>query len=114
MQDGGDDDPSVLPDRDFVQMSGVAQNKFRLGVACRLHIPHREDPKPEQPEVKSPSRHKQVTHKNHLPLTAINTARFNPRARSAKVGAVLPDKRLRLSRDRAPKHCVLELDRFVP
>src|SRR5258705_10221054 len=77
---------SVLPDRDFVQMPGVAKNKFRSSVACRLHIPHREGPKPEQPEVKSPSRHKQATHKNHLPLTAINTTRFNPRARSAKVG----------------------------
>jgi hypothetical protein len=72
---------SVLPDRDFVQMFGVAQNKFRLSVACRLHIPRREGPKAEQPEVKlSPSRHKQATHKNHLPLTAINSTRFNPRA----------------------------------
>jgi hypothetical protein len=70
---------SVLPDRDFVQMPGVAQNKFTLGVACRLHIPRREGPEPEQPEVKpSPSRHKQATHKNHLPLTAINSTRFNP------------------------------------
>src|SRR6266853_1052948 len=75
---------SVLPDRDFVQMPGVTQNKFRSSVACRLHIPHREGPKPEQPEVKSPSRRKQATHKNHLPLTAINTTRFNPL--SAKVG----------------------------
>jgi hypothetical protein len=79
MQDGSDDGPSVLPDRDFVQMSGADQNKFRSSVACRLHIPRREGPKPEQPEVKlSPSRHKQATHKNHVPLTAINSARFNP------------------------------------
>ena len=106
---------SVLPDRDFVQMPGVAQNKFRLGVACRLHIRHREGPKREQPEVKSPSRHKQATHKTHLPLTAINTTRFNPPERDQqKWGAVLPDKRFRLSRDRALEHDVLELDRFVP
>jgi hypothetical protein len=70
---------SVLPDRDFVQIPGVGQNKFRLSVACRLHIPHREGPKPEQPEVKpSPSRRKQATRKNHLPLTAVRAARFNP------------------------------------
>jgi hypothetical protein len=69
---------SVLPDRDFVQMPGVAQNKFRSSVACRLHIRHREDPKREQPEVKPPPRHKHATHKNHLPLTEINSTRFNP------------------------------------
>jgi len=78
---------SVLPDRDFVQMPGVAQNKFRSSVACRLHIPHREGSKPEQPEVKSsPTRHKQATHKNHLPLTAINSTRFNPESAVSKSG----------------------------
>jgi hypothetical protein len=30
---------SVLPDRDFVQMPGVAQNKFKLSVARALHLP---------------------------------------------------------------------------
>jgi hypothetical protein len=29
----------VLPDRDFVQMPGVPQNKFKLSVACALHLP---------------------------------------------------------------------------
>jgi len=70
---------SVLPDRDFVQMPRVAQNKFKLSVACRLHLPDREGPKREQPEVKpSPPMRKQATPKNHLPLTAVHAARFNP------------------------------------
>jgi len=29
---------SVLPDRDFVQMAGVAQNKFKSSVAVALHL----------------------------------------------------------------------------
>jgi hypothetical protein len=28
----------VLPDRHFVQPAGAAQNKFKLSVACRLHL----------------------------------------------------------------------------
>jgi hypothetical protein len=36
---------SVLPDRDFVQMPGVAQNKFKLSVARGLHLTGEKVPK---------------------------------------------------------------------
>jgi hypothetical protein len=38
---------SVLRDCDFVQMAGVAQNKFKSSVAGALHL-RPKGPKPEQ------------------------------------------------------------------
>src|SRR5712671_2901450 len=84
MHDGGDDDPQRVARSRFCP--DARSGSKQIQVKCCLPAAHslREGSKPEQPEVKSPSRHKQVTHKNHLPLTAINTTRFNPV--SAKVG----------------------------
>jgi hypothetical protein len=65
---------SVLPDRDFVQMPEVTQNKFKLSVACRLH------PAAERSQTGTTCRlcGAGTPGSGHLPLTADNGAGFNP------------------------------------
>jgi len=66
---------SVLPDRDFVQMRGVGQNKFKWSVAGALHPGRRKVPKWNKLTIplRRPGRST-----GHLPLTADNAAGFNP------------------------------------
>jgi hypothetical protein len=63
---------SVLRYRDFVQMPGVDQNKFKLSVAGGLHLPPK-GPKLEQGNVR---RGAVAAQNGHLPLTAAYVAGF--------------------------------------
>jgi hypothetical protein len=67
---------SLLPDRDFVQMPGVLQNKFKSSVACGLHLPA-DSPKLEHLAT---FRRWQPLPTGPLPLTSVNTAGFIPQA----------------------------------
>jgi len=66
---------SVLPDRGFVQMPGVAQNKFKWSVAGTLHPERRKVPKWNKLTI---PRRRRGRSTGHLPLTADNAAGFNP------------------------------------
>src|SRR5665811_380527 len=64
-------------------MPRVAQNKFKLSVACGLHL------SAERSQSGTPWRFPggaEASSEDHLPLTMVNAAGFNPGARSAKVG----------------------------
>jgi hypothetical protein len=66
---------SVLPDRDFVQMPGAGQNKFKWSVAGALHPGHPIGPKLEQVNDSTVA---PGPLNRQLPLTADNAAGFNP------------------------------------
>jgi hypothetical protein len=66
---------SVLPDRDFVQMAGVVQNKFKSSVASGLHLLR---PKVPNWNNRAPPGRCCACVGDPLPLTADDAAGFNP------------------------------------
>src|SRR5665811_1682418 len=71
-------------------MPRVAQNKFKLSVACGLHL------SAERSQSGTPWRFAggaEASSEGHLPLTMVNAAGINPGARSAKVGCVFASDR---------------------
>jgi hypothetical protein len=64
----------VLPDRDFVQMPGVAPSKFKSSVAGALHLSADKVPNWNIDAPAAAAAARAVP----LPLTAGNAAGFNP------------------------------------